>query len=87
VSRGEVRDIYPFQESADDMFNSALVYETAVLKVYAERFLLEVPQDFEGYPEVHRLMKFLSLFVGIFPDSVPQNSILREFIGGSTFTY
>jgi len=87
VSRGEVRDIYPFQEAADDMFNSALVYETAVLKVYAERFLLEVPQDFEGYPEVHRLMKFLSLFVGIFPDSVPQNSILREFIGGSTFTY
>jgi uridine kinase len=87
VSRGEVRDIYPFQESADDMFNSALVYETAVLKVYVERFLLEVPQDFEGYPEVHRLMKFLSLFVGIFPDSVPQNSILREFIGGSTFTY
>ena len=87
VSRGEVRDIYPYQESADDMFNSALVYETAVLKVYVERFLLEVTQDFEGYPEVHRLMKFLSLFVGIFPDSVPQNSILREFIGGSTFTY
>jgi uridine kinase len=77
VSRGEFRD----------MFNSALVYETAVLKVYVERFLLEVTQDFAGYPEVHRLMKFLSLFVGIFPDSVPQNSILREFIGGSTFTY
>jgi uridine kinase len=87
VSRGEVRDIYPYQESADDVFNSALVYETAVLKVYTERFRLEVPQDFEGYPEVHRLMKFLSLFVGIFPDSVPQNSILREFIGGSTFSY
>ncbi len=87
VSRGEVRDIYPYQESADDMFNSALAYETAVLKVYVERFLLEIPQDFEGYPEVHRLMKFLSLFVGIFPDSVPQNSILREFVGGSTFKY
>ncbi len=87
VRRGEIRNIYPYQESADEMLNSALVYETAVLKVYAERFLLEVPQDDPGYPEVHRLMKFLSLFAGIFPDSVPQNSILREFIGGSTFKY
>ncbi|RME24457.1 MAG: nucleoside kinase [Deltaproteobacteria bacterium] len=87
VRRGERRNIYPFQESADEMFNSALPYETAVLKVYAERFLLEVPQDHPAYPEVHRLMKFLSLFVGIFPDAVPQNSILREFIGGSTFHY
>jgi uridine kinase len=87
VRRGEIRDIYPFQESADDMFNSALPYETAVLKVYAERFLLEVPQDDPAYPEIHRMMKFLALFVGIFPDSVPQNSILREFIGGSTFRY
>ena len=87
VQRGEQRNIFPFQESADEMFNSALPYETAVLKVYAERFLLEVPQDDPAYPEVHRLMKFLSLFVGIFPDAVPQNSILREFIGGSTFHY
>jgi uridine kinase len=87
VRRGEQKNIYPFQESADEMLNSALVYETAVLKVYTERFLLEVPQDDPGYPEVHRLMKFLSLFAGIFPDSVPQNSILREFIGGSTFKY
>jgi uridine kinase len=87
VRRGEVRNIFPFQESADDMFNTALPYETAVLKVYAERFLLEVPQEDPAYGEVHRLMKFLSLFVGIFPDEVPQNSILREFIGGSTFHY
>jgi uridine kinase len=87
VLRGERRHIFPFQEDTDEMFNSALVYETAVLKVYAERFLLEVPLDDPAYPEVHRLMKFLSLFVGIFPDAVPQNSILREFIGGSTFRY
>ncbi len=87
VRRGEIRDIYPFQESADDMFNSALPYETAVLKIYAERFLLEVPQEDPAYPDIHRMMKFLSLFVGIFPDAVPQNSILREFIGGSTFRY
>jgi uridine kinase len=87
VHLGAERNIYPFQEDADDMFNSALVYETAVLKVYAERFLLEVPQDDPVYPEVHRLMKFLSMFAGIFPESVPQNSILREFIGGSTFKY
>ncbi|MBW1807521.1 MAG: nucleoside kinase [Deltaproteobacteria bacterium] len=87
VRRGESRDIYPFQESADEMFNSALSYETAVLKVYAERFLLEVPQTDPAYPDIHRMMKFLALFVGIFPDAVPQNSILREFIGGSTFRY
>jgi uridine kinase len=87
VRRGEVRNIFPFQESADDMFNTALPYESAVLKVYAERFLLEVPQEHPAYGEVHRMMKFLSLFVGIFPDAVPQNSILREFIGGSTFKY
>ena len=87
VRRGEAMHIFPFQESANDMFNSTLPYETAVLKVYAERFLLEVPQDDPGYTEVHRLMKFLSLFAGIFPDAVPQNSILREFIGGSTFKY
>ena len=58
-----------------------------MLKVYAERFLLDVPQDDPTYHEVHRMMKLLSLLVGIFPDRVPQNSILREFIGGSTFRY
>jgi len=87
VRRGETANIYPFQESADEMLNTALAYETAVLKVFAERFLLEVPQDDPGYPDVHRLMKFLSMFAGIFPDAVPQNSILREFVGGSTFKY
>ncbi len=87
VRRGEARNIFPFQESADEMFNTALSYEMAVLKTYAERFLLEVPQEHCCYSEVHRLMKFLSLIVGIFPDRVPQNSVLREFIGGSSFRY
>ncbi len=87
VRRGEQRNIFPFQEQADAMFNTTLPYEAAVLKVYAERFLLDVMQDDLNYHEVHRLMKLLSLIVGIFPDRVPQNSILREFIGGSTFRY
>ena len=87
VRRGEARNIFPFQESSDEMFNTTLPYEAAVLKVYAERFLLDVTQDDPNYHEVHRLMKLLSLLVGIFPDRVPQNSILREFIGGSTFRY
>ncbi len=87
VRRGEGRWIFPFQEGADVIFNSALVYEPAVLKVYAERFLLQVPRESRAYPEAFRLLKFLSLFVPIFPDEVPQTSLLREFIGGSTFDY
>jgi uridine kinase len=85
VRRGERRWIFPFQEEADVMFNSALVYEPAVLKVFAERFLLQVPRESRVYPEAFRLLKFLSLFVPVFPDEVPQTSILREFIGGSSF--
>ena len=87
VRRGEGRWIFPFQEGADVMFNSALVYETAVLKVFAERFLLQVPRESRVYPEAFRLLKFLSLFVPVFPDEVPQISILREFIGGSSFDH
>ncbi len=87
VRRGEGRWIFPFQEGADVMFNSALVYEPAVLKVYAERFLLQVPRSSRAYPEAFRLLKFLSLFAPIFPDEVPHTSILREFIGGSSFKY
>lgn len=87
VRRGEGRWIFPFQEGADVMFNSALVYEPAVLKVYAERFLLQVPRSSASYPEAFRLLKFLSLFVPIFPDEVPQTSLLREFIGGSAFRH
>jgi len=87
VRRGEGRWIFPFQEEADVMFNSALVYEPAVLKTYAERFLLQVPRDSDAYPEAYRLLKFIGLFVPIFPDEVPHTSILREFIGGSGFEY
>ncbi len=87
VRRGEGRWIFPFQEEADVMFNSALVYEPAVLKTYAERFLLQVPRTSRAYSEAYRLLKFLSLFVPIFPDEVPHTSILREFIGGSGFNY
>ena len=85
VRRGEGRWIFPFQEQADVMFNSALVYEPAVLRTWAERFLLEVPRTSQTYPEAYRLLKGLSLFVSVFPDEVPQTSLLREFIGGSSF--
>ena len=87
VRRGEGKWIFPFQEEADVMFNSAVVYEPAVLKVWAERFLLQVPRTSPAYTEAFRLLKGLSMFVSVFPDEVPQTSILREFIGGSTFSY
>jgi uridine kinase len=87
VRQGEARWIFPFQEQADVMFNSALVYEPAVLKTYAERFLLQVPRTSPAYTEAYRLLKFIDTFVPIFPDEVPHTSILREFIGGSTFNY
>lgn len=87
VMRGERRNIFPFQESADVMFNSTLVYEPAVLRIFAERFLLEVPQDHEAFGEAYRMLQFLRMFVPIIGDEVPHTSILREFIGGSSFDY
>jgi len=87
VRRGEMRWIFPFQEQSDVMFNSALVYEPAVLKVFAERFLLEVPREHPAYTEAYRLLKFLAWFVPVFQEDVPSTSILREFIGGSAFEY
>lgn len=87
VKRGELRNIYPFQEDADVMFNSALVYEPAVLHVFAERFLMEIKRDDPARVAGYRLRKFIDLFVPIAPDTVPQTSILREFIGGSWFKY
>jgi uridine kinase len=87
VRLGEAKWIFPFQEDADVMFNSALVYETAVLQTYATRFLLQVPKTHPTYTEAYRLLKFLSMFVPVFPDEVPHTSILREFIGGSAFRY
>jgi uridine kinase len=87
VRGGEDRYIFPFQEDADVMFNSALVFEPAVLRIYAERFLLEVPIQEAIMSEAYRLLKFLHLLVPLFPEEVPQNSLLREFIGGSAFHY
>lgn len=87
VRRGEQNHIFPFQEQADAVFNSTLVYEHAVLKTYAERFLLQVPIDSPAFVEAERLLRFLSLFVAIYPEEVPPTSLLREFIGGSSFHY
>ena len=87
VRRGELRNIFPYQEQADVMFNSALVYEQAVLRLYAERFLLEVPQDHPSFVDAYRLLSFVQHFVPMFDEKVPQISILREFIGGSAFSY
>lgn len=85
VRRGEERNIFPFQESADVMFNSALMYELSVLKTFAEPLLNEVNNTAEEYSEANRLIEFLSYFLPIDPKDVPANSIIREFIGGSCF--
>ena len=85
VRRGENANIFPFQEEADVMFNSALIYELAVLKQYAEPLLFGIPRDSEEYLEAKRLLKFLDYFLGVSPETIPKNSILREFIGGSCF--
>ncbi len=85
VRRGEEKYIFPFQESADVMFNSALVYEIAVLKTYAEPLLFQIPQDCEEYKEAKRLLKFLDYFLALPTEGIAQNSLAREFIGGSCF--
>jgi uridine kinase len=87
VKRGEARNIFPHQDRADVMFNSTLVYELAVLKIFAQRYLLEVMHGEPEFLEAYRLLKFLDLFVGVSPDMVPRTSIIREFIGGSHFEY
>lgn len=83
VRRGEEENIFPFQEEADAMFNSALAYELSVLKQYAEPLLFGIPRDSEEYTEAKRLLKFLDYFIGVSSEGIPSNSILREFIGGS----
>ena len=83
VRRGEEENIFPFQEEADAMFNSALVYELAVLKQYAQPLLFAIPRDSEEWLEAKRLLKFLDYFIGVNSEDIPKNSILREFIGGS----
>ena len=85
VRRGEERNIFPFQEEADIMFNSALIYELAVLKQYVEPILFQITPDMEEYHEAKRLLKFLDYFLGIGTDRIPANSLLREFIGGGCF--
>ena len=85
VRRGEEKNIFPYQEYADVMFNSSLIYELAVLKQYVEPLLLGVSKDSPEYVEAKRLLKFLDYFVGIGNDNVPTNSLLREFIGGGCF--
>lgn len=85
VRRGEEKYIFPFQEEADVMFNSTMIYELAVLKQFAEPILFGIPKDVPEYIEAKRLLKFLDYFVGISSEEVPHNSILREFVGGSCF--
>ena len=87
VRRGEGKNIFPFQENADVMFNSATLYELAVLKKYAEPILKQVPENREEYSESSRLLKFLSYFKTIDDDEIPPTSLLREFLGGSSFVY
>lgn len=85
VRRGEEENIFPYQESADVMFNSALIYELAVLKLYAEPLLFSIGKEEPEYNEAKRLLKFLDYFLGIPSESIPSNSILREFVGGGCF--
>lgn len=87
VIRGETKWVYPFQEEADVMFNSALIFEFAVLKRHAEPILSEVPKFCEEYSEAHRLLKFLQYFVPVPEKEIPPTSFLREFVGGSSFRY
>ena len=85
VRRGEENNIFPFQDSADTIFNSALIYETALLKAYVQPLLFGVPRDSEEYIEAKRLLKFLNYFLPIPADDVPKTSLLREFIGGGCY--
>lgn len=85
VRRGEERNIFPYQESADVMFNSALIYELACLKVYAEPLLFQIQKTDSEYQEAKRLLKFLDYFLAVPSEAIPHNSILREFVGGSCF--
>ena len=85
VRRGENENIFPYQEEADVMFNSALIYELAVLKQYAEPVLFGIDRDSKEYIEAKRLLKFLDYFIGVSSEEIPKNSIIREFVGGSCF--
>ena len=85
VRRGEEKYIFPFQEEADAMFNSAMIYELAVIKQYAEPLLFNIRQGEPAYHEAKRLLKFLEYFLGVSSEELPKNSLCREFVGGSCF--
>ena len=87
VRRGEEIHIFPYQENADVMFNSSLFYEISVLRPFVEPILREVPDTVPEYGEASRLLKFLDNFTPVKPDEIPPTSLLREFIGGSSFKY
>ncbi len=87
VRRGEEKWIFPFSENADATFNSSLIFELGVMKQYAEPVLREVPKDLPEYAEAFRLLRFLSYFEPIPADQIPTTSLLREFLGGSSFRY
>ena len=87
VVRGERKHIFPYQENANVMFNSALLYELGVLKRYAEPLLKQVPEDCEEYSIAKQLLNFSELLLPIDDKFIPHNSIMREFLGGSTFEY
>ncbi len=85
VRRGEEENIFPYQEKADVIFNSAMIYELPVLKQFVEPLLFCIPEDAPEYPEAKRLLKFLDYFLTINTENIPKNSLLREFVGGSLF--
>ena len=85
VRNGEESYIFPFQEEADVMFNSALIYELSVLKQFAEPLLFGIPSDSPQFVEAKRLLKFLDYFLGVNTADIPMNSLVREFVGGSCF--
>ena len=87
VRAGENKWIFPYQENADVMFNSAMIYELAVIKTQAEPVLDQVPENCEEYAEAYRLRKFLGYFSALSYDTLPPTSLLREFLGGSSFIY
>ena len=87
VRKGENKWIFPYQENADVMFNTAMIYELAVIKSQAEPLLEQVPEDCEEYSEAYRLLKFLKYFKPIPYKQLPPTSLLREFLGGSSFKY
>jgi len=87
VRKGEEKWIFPFQENADTMFNSALIFEFSVLRRFAEPALRQVPQNCPEYVEAHRLLRFIEYFIPISDPEIPPTSLLREFLGGSSFNY